>query len=347
MTPGRQADASIWSYANIVLRRRRLMIILPIASACLALAVSILSPREYVARASFIPTESGSRGSMAGLAGLAASIGVSQLGALAGGSSGSAQFYADLLSARELQLAAIRTRYVAPAGATPFQGTLIRYFELEQEDSIRAEVKALKKLGNDMVAVSFDRLTSVVHLSVTTKNPQLSAQVARRLLDLTSDFNQKRRQSQYQAERQFVEQQSSEAAGALRSAEDALTSFQVQNRTMMSPLLSAEQRRRERAVDLARQIYVNLMQQQAMTRMEAVRSTPLIAVIDAPESLVEPDRPHHAVAAVAGFALGVLLVIVFAFLSEAIARARERNAEEYEEYLRLRGKSMSRPAATL
>ncbi|MDB4879083.1 MAG: lipopolysaccharide biosynthesis protein [Gemmatimonadetes bacterium] len=343
--PG-QNEASIWSYANIVLRRRRLLVVLPVLCALLALAYSVVSSRKYTARASFIPTESASRGSMAGLAGLAATIGVSQLGALGGSPSGSAQFYADLLQARELQLAAIRTRYVAPAGASPFTGTLIRYFKLEKEDSVRAEVKALRKL-DDITSISFDRLTSVVHLSVTTKNPQLSAQVARRLLDLTNDFNQRRRQAQYGAEREFVEQQSSEAATALRNAEDALTAFQVQNRTMMSPLLSAEQRRRERAVDLARQIYVNLAQQQAMTRMEAVRSTPLIAVIDAPESLVEPDRPHQVVATLGGGAFGLLLVIIFAFLAESMARARERNADEYEEFLRLRGKTPARPAATL
>jgi len=345
-TPSREADASIWSYANIVLRRRRLLVLVPIASALAALALSLLSPREYTARASFIPTESGSRGSMAGLAGLAASIGVSQLGALGGSATGSAQFYADLLGARELKLAIIRTSYAAPAGAPGFQGNLIRYFKLDGEDSVRAEVKALKRLGDEVVSVSFDRLTSVVHLSVTTKHAQLSSQVARRMLDLTNDFNQRRRKAQYSAEREFVEQQSSEAATALRNAEDALTSFQVQNRAMMSPLLAAEQRRRERAVDLARQIYVNLMQQQAVTRMEAVRSTPLIAVIDAPESLVEPDRPHHAVAAIAGLALGLLLVIVFAFLAEAVARARERNADEYAEFLRLRGKSSPRPSPT-
>lgn len=339
--PARDGDPSIWSYGIVVLRWKKLLLYVPLLCAALAITYSVLSPREFTAQASFLPVESGSKSS---LAGLAATLGVSQLGALGslgGGSTASPQFYADLLSARELELAAIRTVYATRAPAEPFKGTLIQYFKLTDDDSVRREVKALKKLNSDVLAVSFDRLTGVVHFTVKTKNPGLSALVARRLLDLTNEFNLQRRKTQYSAEREFVEQQSGEAAAALRAAEDDLTAFQLKNRNMMTsaPMLAAEQQRRSRAVDLARQVYVNLMQQQAMTRMEAVRSTPTIAVIDTPESLVEPSRPHPIVAALAGFMAGVVLVIVFAFVAESVAQARERHADEYAELVRLRGRS--------
>ena len=333
----REEGPSIWAYANIVLRRRRLLLVVPAIGAAVALAYSLLAPRDYTARASFLPMESSSRGSMAGLAGLAAQFGVSQLGALGGGGSmGSAQFYADLLAARELELAAIRTVYDARTPSDSFRGTLIDYFELRGEDPVRAEVKALKKLNRKVLSVSFDRLTSIVRVEVSTRNPQLSALVARRLIELTNEFNMRRRTAQNTAEREFVQQQSAEAAGALRREEDALTAFQAANRNVLAPPLAAELRRRERAVDLARQVYVTLMQQQAMTRMEAVRSTPLIAVIDNPESLVEPERRLHWAYALSGYVGGVLLVFAFALLAESIARARRRHAEEYEEFRRLR-----------
>ena len=45
---------SVWSYASVVLRWGRLVIVLPLAGGFIAGAVSLSTPREYRASASFI-----------------------------------------------------------------------------------------------------------------------------------------------------------------------------------------------------------------------------------------------------------------------------------------------------
>ena len=56
-----------------------------------------------------------------------------------------------------------------------------------------------------MINSELDRPSGVVTFEVETFNPQLSAKIAQRLLDLLNRFNLETRQSQAAAERRFTE----------------------------------------------------------------------------------------------------------------------------------------------
>jgi uncharacterized protein involved in exopolysaccharide biosynthesis len=320
------SEDSLAPYLDALRSHVRALVIVPLVLAMIAVAGSLALPRRYVARASFVPQESS--GSRSSLSAIAAQFGLSNLGALAGaaggGSGASPQFYADLLRSRELLRTVVRTRF-AVASEPPFQGTLVEYFKEQRPDSQEATLRAMKALNERALAVDVDRQTGVVRFAVTLKNRQLAEHVSRRFLDLVNDFNVRRRRSTVTAERDFAESRAEEAYAQLRRAENALTDFRNGNRALtLSPTLAAQEAALQRRVTLAQQVYTGLAQQYESSKIEAVRNTPVITVIDAPEGLVEAVPRGTAAKALLGFALGLTGAAAWAILVEARRRRAAR-----------------------
>ena len=180
----------------------------------------------------------------------------------------------------------------------------------------------MNKFGRRVLTVSVDRTTGIVRIQVNTKNRQLSALIARRLLELVNEFNLRRRQTQAGAEQQFDAVRSRAALDSLHGAENALADFRTTNIDFSrSPRLATREAELQRRVTLAQQIYTTIAQRYELASIEAVRNTPVITVLDAPEGLVEA-QPRHSVQ----IALAVLLV---AFLTTcAIVLRMDRQAAE-------------------
>jgi len=127
-----------------------------------------------------------------------------------------------------------------------------------------------------------------------------------------NDFNLRRRQTQAGAEREFDQRRAQAALDSLRTAEANLAEFRATNIDFSrSPRLATREAELQRRVTLAQQIYTTIAQRYELANIEAVRNTPVITVVDAPEGLVEA-RPRYTAAIVLGaFAAGVLLVGVW------------------------------------
>ena len=114
-------------------------------------------------------------------------------------------------------------------------------------------------------------------------------------------------------------------------AEDSLRGFLERNRTYQSsPALSFEAARLQRRLDLRQQVYSSLAQAFEQARIDEVRNTPVITVVDTPEESVRLDGkalPRAAVGLVIGLLLGMGVALVF----EYVARRRQVAPEEFDE----------------
>jgi uncharacterized protein involved in exopolysaccharide biosynthesis len=309
-------------------KRRRLLVALPLVFALIAVAFVIPRPRFYLARAAFIASEPQSMsGTLGALSSVASQLGVPALSAVAASSAtGSAQFYGDLLSSGAILHAIVTTTYDASApgefGGAPFKGNLVQYLRIEAKTPTDQEIAAMKSFAKNMLVVTVDRPTGIVRLQVRTKNRQLSALVSRRLLDLVNDFNLRRRQTQAGAEREFDARRSQAALDSLHLAEAALADFRATNIDFSrSPRLGTREAELQRRVSLAQQIYTTIAQRYELANIEAVRNTPVVTVLDAPEGLVEA-QPRHTVAIVFGaFAFGLVVASMVALGAERRPRA--------------------------
>jgi uncharacterized protein involved in exopolysaccharide biosynthesis len=297
--PTGEADLSLMGLLAFLVWHRRLVV-----GTGLALAVAIglwafVGRRTYTSSARFMPQAS-LEGSMSRLSGLAASFGVSVPTADAGSSPA---FYSQLLQSRDILRRTVEARYAFLSRGDSVHGTLIQLLDVRgATPEIRRDAAVKALLAS--IDVALGRETGTVDLKVTTPWPELSRQVGSRLIQEVSDFNLNRRQTKAGAERRFVEARLAEARDSLRTAESRLEGFLQRNREYRnSPQLQFTYDRLQREVNMQQQLYTNLAQSYEAARIDEVRNTPVITIVEPPDL---PARPDARLALVKGTLAGLL-----------------------------------------
>jgi uncharacterized protein involved in exopolysaccharide biosynthesis len=335
--PPHEDEISLVEIANTVLRHWRVIVVLPVLLMLVVAAWSLTRDRRYAASASFMPQVAEGRGA-GGAAALAQQFGVS-LGTDRPGQS--PQFYVDLLRSRTLLREAVESEYHVPTdeGRT-WRGSLIQYWELG--DGVRSGPpwRQATEIVSDAISASVSRETGVVQLNVSSDHPVLAEQIAERLLELLNEYNLEVRQGRAQEEGRFISGRLSEAQAELRAAEGALQDFLRQNREFgNSPELAFEHDRLQRQVMMRQEVYTSLLRSQEQARIDAVRDTPLLTVIDHPAGTAEPEGRGTVLRAMLAFMLGLMLAVFIAFTTEFARRGRETDDPHYQEF-----QSLSREA---
>lgn len=325
-TYGDEVQLSPWSYINVLLRHRYVVLAVPVIVAILAVINAEISPRQYLASAKFAPQER--TAPEGGLGMLAMQLGVSS--GRAGTSS--PQFYSDLLVSREILRDAVRWSYKVPE--KPFRGDLVAYFGLggstHDDETVRA-VTALRGMITSMA----DR-NGVVTLEVQADSPTLSLSITSHLLELVNDFNLRRRQTQARVERIFLEQRLAVAKNDLSAAEDALLAFVERNRALQAPELQAAGARLQREVSFRQQLVLTLAQSYEASKIEEVRSTPVLTVLERPEGFVAKQPRHALQKAILAALVALTLSVIGLFAWEFLGRTKRESSEDYDEFRALR-----------
>ncbi len=321
--PARTPDLSLLALVNVVLAARRLVVGTGLALAILTGVVLLLLPRTWTSTSVFMPQ---GRRAPSAISGLAAQFGLAAAGLEAGQTPA---FYADLLGSRELLAAAVDSPYVVPGGATPVRLADVWGLDGAPEDQ---RERAIRRLRSVMSAEVSQR-TGTVQLAVGMTDPALAAAVNDRLLDLLNRFNLESRQSQAAAERRFTERRLGEIGQALREAEDRLQAFLQQNRDYRnSPELQFRKDRLEREVSLQQQLYTSLAQAFEQAKIDEVRDTPVITVVQRPFVPVRPDPRGIVAKTAAALLLGAALGIAIAFLQRLWQRGGLGSPDELGEF---------------
>jgi uncharacterized protein involved in exopolysaccharide biosynthesis len=327
--------ASLLRLVNVVLRHRRIVVGLPILLATIVCSYTLLTSRTWTASASFAPSES-QAAQMGQLAGIAAQFGFNIPMAASGESP---EFYVALLRSGEIRRSAVRSPYRRVDQTQPdttwITGNLVELFEIRGRSEHGRLEGAVEQLGRRM-SVGTSPETGMVRLSVQTKWPELSVQVAERLLGLVNEFNLQTRQSQANAEREFVTLRLVEARAELAVAEDSMQAFLQSNRRIEnSPQLGFDRDRLQRVVTLRQEVVISLAQALEQAKIEEVRNTPVITIVEEPYPPARPDRRRLIMKGLVSLALGLFLGIVVAFVVEFMTASRDRDPERYAEFRQL------------
>ena len=308
-------EISLWEVLAVLVRRRGTIVLTTILSVAAVVGFTLLRADRFTTRASFRPQ--GSDGSASELMALATQFGIRIPG---GGTNEelSPAFYADLLASREiLHRVASRDFDVEGVGTA----SLADLFEIERESQDLRVEEAIERLREQILSVQTGRETGIVTIAVRTEWPDLSQEIAQRLLDEIARFNLHTRQSQAAAERVFIEERVDSARDALLAAEAAMQAFLLANRQWeASPDLTFQYGRLERDVSLRQQVYTTLVQSFEQARISEVRNTPVITVLQSPFFPPGPDDRSLLLILVVGVAVGGVAGVILAFLIDAMKR---------------------------
>lgn len=322
-------EISLLALASVLLRWRRMIVALAVIGGLFGLARGLASTRVYKSSATFIPQ--GVEASPSGLLATADQLGI-RVPTSGGGAWGPTMYVAVLRSRSLLEPIAFDTVVVAEEG-----GRRVALLDLLEIDASSRALRADRGVESVRGLVKSEEVKPLgaVNVSVTTRWPSVSLQLAEKLVSGVNKFNTQTRQSQAAAERQFVEVQAGEADGALRAAEDRLQSFLERNRVFGSPDLAFERDRLQREVALRQQLYTSLMQSREEARIREVRNTPVITVLEKPSLPVLGEPRKSVQKAALGVVAGGMLGVALAFLFHGIAGARRAPNEEAQEFFRL------------
>jgi uncharacterized protein involved in exopolysaccharide biosynthesis len=324
-----EEELSLLAMASALLRSRRAILRWALLGGALCAVVSLARHRTFTSESSFLPQAQRTPQS---LSGIAAQLGLSL--PTADGSQGPA-FYVDLLQSPTILGQVVDSSYTAPSlsrGAV----SLPELYRVREESAALRREKTIERLGEDVNA-DFDGLTNVVKLGVRSRDPELSRALNERLLTLVNHFNQETRKSRAAAEREFTERRRAEVRDDLRAAEDRLQTFLQRNRDyQQSPQLAFERERLVREISQQSQLYSTISQAFEQAKIEEVRDTPVITVLETPDVPAKADSRHLVRYIVVGVVLGIMVGVAMALAGYFGEQLRARNKDEYATFAALR-----------
>jgi len=320
---------------TVLLRRRRWVFGIPFLLATAVVGIGLVLPRQYSASASFAPQAG--PGALSRLSGIAAQFGLS---VPTDDAAQSPEFYADLLRSPQLLRELVAGRYrIIEASRDTIQMDLIEVYGIAERTPGRDREKAVERLAQDIM-VSTDLKTGVVGFAVTARYPELAHAIVERVLDLVNRFNLETRQSQAAAERRFAESRLAAVESELRETEDRLQSFLQRNRDFRnSPQLTFAHDRLQREVQLRQELFGSLSQAYEQSRIEEVRNTPVITVIERPIVPVRPDGRRLALKAIVAVVVGFLFAVLAATGHDMLRRQGAAEPATSAEFRRLLGEA--------
>jgi uncharacterized protein involved in exopolysaccharide biosynthesis len=328
-----EGEVSMLELVNILLRRWRAVICVPLLAVALVLGVSFVMPPTYTAVTSFVPEARPPGRLPAGLAGLAGQFGIS----VGTDASQSPRFYAEVARSSEILDRLVLARYADPRTHDQLRDstTLLRILRKggrNGADSLQQAAKTLARL----ISTDVNTQTGIVTVKTESRYPDLAAAVANRLVAYLNEFNAQTRQSQARERRRFIEQRAADGERDLHDTEEALKRFYQANRSwQQSPQLVFEEGRLRRQVELRQELYLTLRREYETARIEEVNDTPVITVIDSAAVPQRKSSPKHTLWAVLALVASGMVAVSWAFGAEYFSRLRAIDDAVYREFRKL------------
>lgn len=323
-SPAVGAEHSLLQLATAVLKVRHALVAVPLTLAVLTGAIVLMLPLRYTTRVSFTASSASALPSQ--LAGLAAQFNVSLPGQ---DNTQGPEFYADLVRRPEALIQLVESQYtIVNDDGDSTLASFIDLYEIDKGDRGKTVAAAVQLLLTDVLSIDPNRNTGVLSVSVRTRWAALSEQIAQRVLAQVDEFNLNNRQTQARAESAFIAERLIIAREELRAAEDSAEQFLVRNREFRTdPRLLFHYERLQRAIVLRQGVFETLSQGLEQARIEAVRNTPSISIVERPQLALRFDRRNTLVKVVAAGFVGVVLVVGFS-VARTVAREAQANSTE-------------------
>ena len=169
---------------------------------------------------------------------------------------------------------------------------------------LKWETDALEIL-NDRISVNEDEMTGLITVEILMEEPGMAADMANTMYPTIVDFTVETHSRQAKLNREFIEGRQIEVKEQLTEIEEVLKVFRERNRSIMeSPQLQLEMERLMREVQIQTEVYITLQQQYELARIEEVKETPSVTVLDEGKPAVYKEKPRRKLITIIAMFLG-------------------------------------------
>ena len=296
---GEKASFNFEELFAVLWGSRKLIGIITASVTAAAIIISLLLPPYYMSTVVILPEISQSKlSALGGLSDLASMAGVN-----VGGEASSVKLYPTIVKSEAVLKNVIYKKYHSEAFADSVN--LIQLWGGNEEKPQLAYENILKSL-RDELDVSLDTKTTVLTLTILTKEPQLSADILNAVAHELDVFSRTKRTTNASAQRKGIEGRLTEVNSDLERSENALRNFRENNRRVTdSPQLLMEQERFIREVQINAALFSELKKQYEIAKIEEIKNVPIVNVMDAGRPAAKKEKPKRGVIVVMSFVLSL------------------------------------------
>ena len=334
---GGERFISIGDILLILAENLKTVIYTPIVVCILSiLYVLFIAEPVYVSSSSLLP--SGGNDAISEMRGLASQFGINFPGGQESADFSSKEMYVQILESRTLANSLMNREFTTNKyGPDKSLLQILTFGDDDPEfgiDTLRD--MAIKELREEIIRVSTELTSPLIRLSISSFEPQLSADLNTAVLQELDTLQKKFKLSRISEKRRFIESRSETVRKELEADEEELRRFRERNRQIQnSPALMLEEERLTRDINVQIGVFTTLKQQLEMAKIELVQSESLIEILDPPNVPPFAEKPSKAMTVIIGTLLGGIFGILLAFLWYALERISEKEKGKFIEIKRV------------
>lgn len=319
---------SLTDIVLILARQLKIIIIVPtILSISTIVYVFFFTKPIYKSTAKIMSSSSAGRVSQA--QGLAAQFGIN----IPTGQSEPKWVYNEIIKSRTLAKAVLKQKFDTNEFGS--QKTLLQILT-HGNNKPRFKTDILQILGIErllgMIEVAEDVKTSILTLSINASEPNLARDINKVFIEQLDAHQQRYNKAKTIDTRKFIEERIMQTESELIEAEENLKVFMDRNRRIEnSPALQLEQQRIGREATVLTGVYTTLKQQLETTKIEEVKESAYVIVLDPPEAPLKISKPNKKLMIILAGFLGIGLGIIIGLINELLLNGDKKQKEKLTE----------------
>ncbi len=172
----------------------------------------------------------------------------------------------------------------------------------------------------------------VVELSVTVSEPKLARDITQSMIEELDLYQKNHNKGNAIETRIFIQSRIDKTEIELKDKEEILKDFRDRNRRIQnSPKLLLEQERLSREVMVLNGVFTNLKQQLENVKIDEVKESDYVLVIDSPEIPVQKSGPNRQKIVLLSAIISVVVSILFVFLTESYKSVTKTNKSQIKQ----------------
>ncbi len=340
---------------------RRLILKWCAVGAVVGLVIAFSIPKEYTTTVKLAPEIQGNKSGLGGLGSLASMAGIN-MGSMNSTDAVYPELYPDIVQSVPFMTALFDvevtdakgeqswpvSEYVSEELRSPWWSTVLGFpfkvlgwvkglFSKEDESSesetinpfrLTKEEDEIVKSLQERIAVSVDKKTSVVSLSVTMQDPLISATLTDTVMRNLQDYITEYRTNKARNDLAFTQRLFDEAQKKYYEAQQRYAQYVDQNQGIVRRSFRTEQERLQNEMNLAFDVYNQTAQQLQMAKAKVQESTPVYAVVQPATVPLKASKPSKMVTLIGFiFLAGVLSAGWVLFGKTAIDLFKKTNTQ--------------------